>query len=39
MQLIITFVRLQDHILLFKIVMGTRKDFFKIYRQFGHTPS
>ena len=33
------FGRLQDQILLFKTVMGTRKDFFKIYRQFGHAPS
>jgi len=26
-------------ILLFKIPMGTRKNFFEIYRQFGHAPS
>jgi len=25
--------------LLFKIPMGTRKDFFEIYKQFGHVPS
>ena len=30
---------LQDLILLFRISVGTRKNFFKIYRQFGHTPS
>ena len=26
-------------LLLFKILMGTRKDFFEIYRQFWHAPS
>ena len=31
--------RLQVLILLFKILMGTRKFFFRIYRQFGHAPS
>ena len=31
--------RLQDVILLFQIPMGTRKDFFEIYRQFGQAPS
>jgi hypothetical protein len=30
---------IQDRILLFKIPTGTRKDFFEIYRQFGHAPS
>jgi hypothetical protein len=25
--------------LLFKILMGRRKDFFEIYRQFGHAPT
>jgi len=29
----------KGHILLFKIPMGTRKDFFEIYKQFGHVPS
>jgi hypothetical protein len=31
--------RLQDLILLFKTPMATRKNFFEIYRQFGHAPS
>ena len=31
--------RLQDLILLFKIPMGKRKNFFERYKQFGHTPS
>jgi hypothetical protein len=31
--------RLQDLILLFKILMGKRNNFLKIYRQFGHAPS
>ena len=31
--------RLQDLILLFKIRMSMRKDFYEIYRQFWHTPS
>jgi len=31
--------RFQHLIVLFKIPMGTQKDFFKIYRQFGHMPS
>jgi hypothetical protein len=31
--------RIQSLILLFKIPMGTRMDFFEIYRQFGHAPS
>ena len=31
--------RLRDLILLFKIPMGTRKNFLEIYRQFGHAPS
>ena len=30
---------LQDLTLLFKILIGKRKNFFKIYRQFGHAPS
>ena len=34
--LIIIYIKLQDFILLFKIPMDTRKDFFKIYIQFGH---
>ena len=38
-ELIIIYERLQDLILLFKIPMGTRKCFFKIYGQFGHVPS
>jgi hypothetical protein len=29
----------KELILLFKIPMGTGKDFFKIHRQFGHAPS
>jgi hypothetical protein len=29
----------KDPILLFKIPMGTRKDFFEIFKQFGHVPS
>ena len=33
------YVRLQDCILLFKIPMGMRKNFFEMYRQFGHVPS
>lgn len=28
--------RLQDLILLFKITMATRQDFFETYRHFGH---
>ena len=28
--------RLQDFIVFFKIPMGTRKDFFEMYRKFGH---
>ena len=35
----INYGRLQDLILLFKIPMGTRKNFFEINRQFGSTPS
>jgi hypothetical protein len=31
--------KLQDIILLFRIPTGTRKHFFEIYKQFGHTPS
>ena len=31
--------RLQDLILLFRIPMGTQKNFFEIYVQFGHTSS
>jgi hypothetical protein len=31
--------RLPDLILLFKITIGTREDFFEIYRQFGYAPS
>jgi hypothetical protein len=31
--------RLQNLILLFKIPLGTRKDFLDVYRQFGHEPS
>jgi len=31
--------RLQDLILLFKIPMGTRNNFFEIYGKFGHGPS
>jgi hypothetical protein len=31
--------RLQDLILLFKIPLGTQKNFFEIYRHFGHVPS
>jgi len=31
--------RLQDLILLFKIPMGTRKDFIELYGQSGHAPS
>jgi hypothetical protein len=30
--------RLQDIILLFRILMGTWKNVFKIYRQYGHAP-
>ena len=30
--------RLRDHILLFKIRMGTRNSFSEIYWQFGHAP-
>jgi hypothetical protein len=33
------YVRLQDLIVLFKIAMGTQKNFFEIYTQFGHAPS
>jgi hypothetical protein len=33
------YVRLQDRILLFKIPMGMRKNFFEIYREFEHVPS
>jgi len=29
----------QDLILVLKIPMGSRKNFFEIYRQFGHAPS
>jgi hypothetical protein len=29
----------QDLIFLFRIPMGHRKNFFKIYREFGHVPS
>ena len=39
MQLTITYRRLEDHILLLKIVMGTRKNFFNLYRQSRHAPS
>ena len=31
--------RLPGVILLFKILKGTRKNFFEVYRQFGHAPS
>jgi hypothetical protein len=31
--------RLQGLILLFKIPVGTQKNFFEIYRKFGNTPS
>ena len=31
--------KLKKLTLLFKITMGTLKNFFDIYRQFGHTPS
>ena len=31
--------RRQDLILLFKILMGTMKDLFEIYSEFGHAPS
>jgi len=31
--------RLQDLILIFKIPMGTRKNFFEIYTQFKNAPS
>jgi hypothetical protein len=31
--------RLRNLILLFKLLMGKRKDLFEIYRQFGHAPS
>jgi hypothetical protein len=31
--------RLQSFILFFKIPTGTRKNFFEIYRQFGHPPA
>jgi len=34
-----TYGRFQDHTVLFKILMGTQKDFFIIYRQSGHMPS
>jgi hypothetical protein len=30
--------RLQDLILLFKILMGKRKNFFELYKQLGHEP-
>ena len=30
--------RLQDIFVIFKIPMGTSKNFFKIYRQYGHVP-
>jgi hypothetical protein len=33
------FGKLQDLILLLTIPMGKRKDFFEIYRQYGHAPS
>jgi len=35
MQQLIIYGRPQDLTLLFKIPIGTRKDFFKIYRKFG----
>jgi hypothetical protein len=31
--------RLQDFIVHFKIPTGKRKDFFEMYKTFGHTPS
>jgi hypothetical protein len=31
--------RIRDLILLFKIRMGTRNNFFEVYRQLGHAPS
>jgi hypothetical protein len=37
--IIIIYARLQNFILFLEILMGTRKDFFEIYRQFGHAPS
>ena len=39
MQLIIIYVGLQDLILLFKIPLGTRKDFFKVSALFEYAPS
>jgi hypothetical protein len=35
----INYGRLQEFILLFRIPMGTRKNFVEIHRQFGHAPS
>ena len=29
----------KDHNLLFKIPIGTRKNFFETFKQFGHVPS
>jgi hypothetical protein len=31
--------KIQDLIFLLKIPMGNRKNFFEIYKQFGHAPS
>jgi hypothetical protein len=31
-------VKLQDLIVLLKVPIGTRKNFFEVYRQFGHAP-
>jgi len=39
MQELIIIWKTQNLILLFKLPMGTRKNFFEIYRQFGHVPS
>ena len=35
----INYGRLQELIFLYRLPVGTRKDFFDIYRQFGHAPS
>ena len=37
--IIIIYLFIYLFILLFKILTGTRKNFFEIYRKFGHAPS
>jgi len=38
-KIINNYERLQDLILVLKILLGAQKNFFEVYREFGHAPS